>query len=86
MSDFFGSYWFYAAAAGVVVVAYFFFGKKIGSEDYSHKRTDEQEQKMATVTPPRKGDYTPQQLLEHDGRDPSKAVLLSLFSTRLLHS
>ena len=53
MSDFFGSYWFYAAAAGVVVVAYFFFGKKIGSEDYSHKRTDEQEQKMATVTPPR---------------------------------
>lgn len=36
---------------------------------------------MASVTPPRKGDYTPQQLLEHDGRDPSKAILLSLFKS-----
>jgi hypothetical protein len=88
MTDLFGSVWFYAAAAGAVAVAYFIFGRKISSEEYSHKRSDDRAQSssepMTSVTPPRKGDYTAQQLLEHNGHDASKAVLLSLFSARRL--
>ena len=81
MADYFGNVWIYASAVGVLVAAYFVFSSFASKDNYSHKRSDqEQENPMADVTPPRKGDYTPQQLVEHDGRDPSKAVLLSLFS------
>jgi len=88
MADYLGNVWFYAsAAAGVLVVAYFVFSSLASKDDYSHKRSDQeqnQENLMADdVTPPRKGDYSVQQLLEHDGRDASKAVLLSLFSESL---
>jgi hypothetical protein len=83
MYDFVGNVYTWAAVVGAVAIGYFVYSKFSSPDDYSHKRTDEQEPKesaMASVTPPRKGDYTPQQLLEHDGRDPSKAILLSLFS------
>jgi membrane-associated progesterone receptor component len=83
MADSFGSIWLYAAVA--VAVAYFVFNKFVSRDDYGHKRSDDHEQDapMASVEPPRKGDYTPRQLAEHTGQDSSKAVLLSLFSASL---
>ena len=83
MADSLGNIWLVAAV--VLVAAYFVFNKFSSRDDYGHKRSDEHETPtpMASVEPPRKGDYTPQQLAEHTGQDPSKAVLLSLFSTPL---
>ncbi len=49
----------------------------------SNLKSEPLKKTMSSVTPPRKGDYTPQQLVEHDGRDASKAVLLSLFGAKL---
>ena len=80
-----GNVYTWAAVVAAFAIGYLVYSKFSSPDDYSHKRTDQQEPKesaMASVTPPRKGDYTPQQLLEHDGRDPSKAILLSLFSER----
>ena len=80
-----GNVYTWAAVVAAFAIGYLVYSKFSSPDDYSHKRTDEQEPKesaMASVTPPRTGDYTPQQLLEHDGRDPSKAILLSLFSER----
>ena len=86
MADPLGSVYLWAAVVGVLAVGYFVYSKISSQDEYGHKRNDDHDQKshMASVTPPRQGDYTPQQLLEHDGRDPSKAVLLSLFSAPLV--
>jgi hypothetical protein len=85
MADSLGSVYLWAAVVGVLAVGYFVYSKFSSQDEYDHKRNDDPDQKspMARVTPPRQGDYTPQQLLEHDGRDSSKAILLSLFSAPL---
>ncbi len=57
---------------------------KAAASKTSNLKSEPLKKPMASFTPPRKGDYTPQQLVEHDGRDASKAVLLSLFGANLL--
>jgi hypothetical protein len=57
---------------------------KVTASKTSNLKSEPLEKPMANVTPPRKGDYTPQQLVEHDGRDASKALLLSLFGAKIL--
>jgi hypothetical protein len=88
MSDLSGNAWLYVAIAGAIAAAaWFVFGRLSSRDNYDHKRSDDKEQDipMASVTPPRKGDYTLQQLAEHNGGDVSKAILLSLFSASHLY-